>query len=410
MPASRVLLVLWLALVPALGASGQDPTPKRPRVAAIVTEYRPNSHADVIVGRLIEGYDLDGEGEFPRLELASLYTDQVPANDISRRLAREHGFPIHETVAEALVLGTGKLAVDGVLLVAEHGRYEKSETGQTVYPKRRLFDEIVAVFERSGRSVPVFCDKHLADNWRDAKHIYDTSRRLGFPMMAGSSLPTLWRQPEVDVERGTKLREIVALTYGRLDSYGFHAVEMVQCLAERRAGGETGVRSVECLTGDGVWAALVDGSVDRELFDSCLARIEKPRFRDFADLKTRVREPVLFRITYRDGLRASIVALNGAVGQWTTAWRADSGQVTSTWFRTQEERPYGHFTHLLKGVEGMMHSGKSTWPVERTLLSSGILDAALTSKLRGRSVETPYLNVRYETKWTWHQPSAFPAK
>jgi hypothetical protein len=232
-----------------------------PRVAAIVTEYRHNAHADVIVSRLVQGHTLDGQGEFPKLELVSLYTDQVPENDTSRAFAEKYGFTIYGTVAEALTLGTGELAVDGVLLVAEHGEYPKSETGQTVYPKRRLFAEVAKVFEASGRSVPVFLDKHVADNWDDAKWIYDVARRLKVPLMAGSSLPVLWRYPPADVRRGAELKEIVAVSYHTLDAYGFHALEMVQCLAERRAGGETGIKSVECLVDEAV--STIQGHVHR---------------------------------------------------------------------------------------------------------------------------------------------------
>src|SRR5262245_42888783 len=228
--------------VPAGPASADDKPAAPVRVAAVVTEYRHNSHADVIVSRLLQTQTLDGKGDKPGMRLVSLYTDQVPEGDTSRRLAREHGFRLSETVADALTLGTGKLAVDGVLLVAEHGRYPVSDTGQVQYPKRRLFEQVAKVFRESGRAVPVFIDKHLADNWLDAKFIYDTSRELSFPMMAGSSVPSLWRYPSADVRRDAKLRQIVAVSYHTLDAYGFHAMEMVQCLAERRAGGETGIR------------------------------------------------------------------------------------------------------------------------------------------------------------------------
>ena len=64
-----------------------------------------------------------------------------------------------------------------MLLVAEHGEYPKSKTGQTVYPKRRLFSQVLDGFDRSGRVVPVFIDKHLADNWPDAK--WATTRPVG---------------------------------------------------------------------------------------------------------------------------------------------------------------------------------------------------------------------------------------
>ncbi|MGE5194525.1 MAG: hypothetical protein ACM3U2_18700, partial [Deltaproteobacteria bacterium] len=174
----------WLPVASALaaaclvrgGIAGADETPAKPtRIAAVVTEYRHNSHADVIVSRLFQTYTLDGKGDRPRMQLMSVFTDQVPENDASRNWANKYQFRISNTVADALTLGTGELAVDGVLLVAEHGKYPVSETGQTQYPKRRLFDEIVTVFRTSKRSVPVFIDKHLADNWQDAKFIYDTA-------------------------------------------------------------------------------------------------------------------------------------------------------------------------------------------------------------------------------------------
>ncbi len=214
-----------------------------PKVAGVATTYFHNSHADMIVGRLLQTDTLDDKGRRPSVELASLFTDQVAETDIGRSLARERGVPVYESAEDALTLGTGRLAVDGVLLVAEHGRYPESGTGQTIYPKRRLFGQVLDVFDRSGRVVPVFIDKHLADNWSDAKWAYDEARRRKVPMMAGSSLPVLWRYPPADVRRGAGLDQIVVTSFHTLDGYGFHAVEVLQCLAERRAGGETGVRS-----------------------------------------------------------------------------------------------------------------------------------------------------------------------
>ncbi len=177
------------------------------RIAAVVTEYRHNSHADVIVSRLLLTHTLDGKGERPNLKLVSLYTDQIPSNDTSRKWAKEFNVPIYQTVEQTLTHGTGKLAVDGVLLVAEHGKYPKNATGNTIYPKRRLFNEVQKVFRKTGQSVPVFVDKHLADNWADAKWLHDTAKELKVPLMAGSSLPVLWRYPPVDVKRDAKLKE-----------------------------------------------------------------------------------------------------------------------------------------------------------------------------------------------------------
>ena len=404
------LLALTAAYVTSDSIAFADESPAKPkRIAAVVTEYRHNSHADVIVSRLFQTYTLDGKGERPRMELMSVYTDQVPEADTSRKWARENQFRIADTVADALTLGTGELAVDGVLLVAEHGKYAVSETGQTQYPKRRLFDEVVKVFRARNRVVPVFIDKHLADNWQDAKFIYDTARELKIPLMAGSSLPAAWRHPATDVRRDSRLKEIVAVSYHTLDAYGFHALEMVQALAERRSGGETGVKAVECLVDRAVWEAGDRKVYDRKLLDAALERVKLPSPHAAQKLAEIVPHPVLFVIDYADGLRASILTLNGAVGEWSAAWRYADDSADSTLFFVQENRPFMHFTNLVQGIDEMMQTGKAAWPAERTLLTSGTLDALLISKKNeGRRLETPYLGVSYECPWNWKQPPPPP--
>lgn len=403
------LLALLLILAGSAGPADADEARPRKRVAAVVTEYRHNSHADVIASRLFQTQTLDEKGAVPGIELVSVYTDQVPEGDTSRKWAAKYGFRIEETVPAALTLGTGRLAVDGVLLIAEHGRYPVSETGQIQYPKRRLFEQVIKVFKDSGRVVPVFIDKHLADNWQDAKFIYDTAREMQIPLMAGSSLPTLWRHPDADVRRDAKLKQMVAVSYHTLDAYGFHAVEMVQCLAERRAGGETGVASVQCLTGKAVWEAGAAGVYDEKLLAAALGDLSHEPRPTVAQLPERVKEPVLFVIDYADGFRASVLTLNGAVGEWSVAWRYDDDTTQATLFHTQEARPFMHFAYLVDGIDRMMQTGKPSWPVERTLLTSGILDAELISKRDGsRRLETPYLKLDYRSEWNWQAPPPPP--
>jgi len=391
-------------------ASSLSPPGEPKKIAALVTAYYHNSHADVIVSRLLETDTLDGQGKTYNLKLVSLYTDQVPANDKSRKLCAKHGIKIYDNPADALTLGTGKLAVDGVLLVAEHGNYPLSETGQHQYPKRRLFAEIAKACEASGRSVPVFIDKHLSDNWTDARWIYDEAARLKMPLMAGSSLPTLWRFPPVDVARGEALKEIVAISHHTLDTYGFHALEMVQCLAERRAGNESGIKAVQCLSGPAVWQAGEKGLYDKELLAAALSRIRRP----FPQGKTTLelcKKPELFVIEYEDGLKASVLTLDGAVIEWGVAWRyrAADRPLESTLFSTQEARPFMHFGILCRGIEQMVHSHQSTWPVERTLLTSGALHALLRSKKAGGvRLETPELKLPYKSAFNWKEPPPAP--
>ncbi len=407
---ARLVACLLVAFSLAGPAASQE---KIPRVAVVTTVWYHNSHADVIAGRLLDGHTLDGKGEFPKLKLASLYVEQFPAGDKSRELAKMHGVPMFDTAADALTLGGDKLAVDGVLLIAEHGQYDESPTGSIQYPKRRLFGQIVKVFEASGRVVPVFSDKHLEDDWADIDAIWREKVRLKIPLMAGSSLPGLWRFPAADVELGRPLKEIVAVSYHRLDTYGFHALEMVQCLAERRKGGETGIKQVRCLSGEAVWQAGKDGIYDQKLLDEALARLKERPLAPGKKLPELVKEPALFVIDYEDGLRANIFTLNGAVGEFTVAWRyadgPDEGQTASTCFWTQEARPFMHFAFLLQGVEKMIHTGRPTWPPERTLLTSGALDALLVSRKEGgKAVATPQLKISYKPTQAWRQPPPPP--
>ena len=129
-----------------------------------------------------------------------------------------------------------------MLLIGEHGDYPVNEWGQKLYPRHRLFGEVVQVFREAGRSVPVFCDKHLSYSWAKAQQMYDWSRELRIPLLAGSSIPVTVRTPELAIPMGTAIDRAVQTGYGPLDAYGFHTLEALQCMVERRSGGEDGGR------------------------------------------------------------------------------------------------------------------------------------------------------------------------
>ena len=413
----RVLIVSCLLaclLATATASVAADirtvPSPQPvPRVAALVTAYYHNSHADVIVSRLLQTMTLDDKGERPALRLVSLYVDQPGASTVGLEIARAHHIPIYNTPAEALTLGGKSLAVDGVLLIGEHGRYPLSKTGQVMFPKRRLFSEILAVCDRSNRVVPVYTDKHLADNWEDAKWIYDQAHRRGMPLMAGSTLPLTWRYPPIDVAHGSHVSEIVATAYSSLEAYGYHGLEILQCLAERRAGGETGVRAVQTFEGPRVWQALANGTISRALIEAATSRRRHSLGKPGEPLEKVVKDPVLVVVTYRDGFKAGLLWGSNLI-DFTAAWRdADTGKIESSLFWTQEARPFMHFAYLVKGIEQMIHTGKPTWPIERTLLVTGVLNAYFISKNQGdQRIDTPWLDVRYQSAWDWHQPPPPP--
>ncbi|MCA9099258.1 MAG: hypothetical protein KDA36_12770, partial [Planctomycetaceae bacterium] len=90
----------------------------KPRIAAIVTEYRKTSHADVILTRMLGGYTFNiQESIYPRTQIVSMYLDQVPETDIGRGLAKSYGVQLSESIEDAILMGGEKLAVDGVVII-----------------------------------------------------------------------------------------------------------------------------------------------------------------------------------------------------------------------------------------------------------------------------------------------------
>ena len=373
--------------------AAQSAAPKR--IAAIITEYRLNSHADVIVGKYLEGFKQNEQPPYPRSKIVSMFTEQVPKNDMSRDKAKKHNVPIFRTVADALTLGGDKLAVDGVLLIGEHGDYPTNDKLQKQYPRYEMFLKITDLFRATGSSVPVFNDKHLSWNWRQAKRMVDISRELRFPMLAGSSVPVAVRVPAVDAPYGVTQKYAVAIGYSGIEVYGFHMLEGLQSMVERRRGGEIGVRSVQCLQDQDCWSFMEENGWAKRLFEESLARSVRRKPGNAREL---VKEPAVFVIDYNDGLKAAGFMMSGMVEDFTVAVDAD-GKTVSTLMNLQNGRPYHHFECLVKNIEILFETGKPPYPVERTLLTTGILDFAMESRIQGhKKLDTPELaKVRYQT-------------
>lgn len=380
----------------------------RPKIALIVTTYFHASHADVAGTRLIEGYPWQGQHIDSRVEVVSMYLEQLgdhprPAGDpvgsngsrpdIGIEISDRAGIPRYPTVAEAIGCGRGGVAVDGVVIIGEHGDYEYNEFGQKLYPRRRLFDAAVATMISAGTFVPIFNDKHLAWSFADARAMYDTAHRLGIPLLAGSSIPVAWRIPTgAQWPFGAAMTDIVVIGYGPLEIYGFHNLEALQVLAERRAGGEAGVVSVRGLSGADAATALTDGTVDRQLFDRALAAFDLD---DAARVAARNAPQDVFVIEYVDGLRAAVVNCQGSLQGFAAAAAGPENELTCRmWLQGAPE--HGHFIFLVRQMESLIIAGEPAYPVERTLLTTGILDAALHSRHDGGTTRsTPELQIAY---------------
>ena len=377
----------------ALSRTGTNlPREKKP-VAAVVTVYRKKSHSDVLLGKILEGWQQDG-GIGPDLKLVSLYVDQYPAEDMAVELAKKHGFRLCKTIEEALTLGSDRVAVDGVLSIGEHGDYPWNELGQHLYPRKRFFQEITDAMAKYQRVVPIFNDKHPGPQWKDALWMAQRAQEMNIPWMAGSSLTVSYRSPDEDLPWQHGVEAAIGIGYSGLDIYGIHTLEFLQCILERRRGGEQGVAWVQAMPTSKIGWMLEQGLVRGELLDRALQVTGTDRN---AVLEAPPADGAAFLVGYVDGLVVPVLMLPGRAQGIGAAVEDQTGRVFATRVQEREEPYYPHFAYLLKGVEQMIHSGKAAYPVQRTMLTAGILDHLLVSlKDNNRRIETDDLRIAYQ--------------
>lgn len=389
--------------------NAQPAEPKK-KLAVVTTLWNYRSHAWHMAERFLHGYPREGLWHRPPFDVVAAYVDQVRDDDLSRKRADEFGFKIYPTIAQAVRNGGDNLAVDAVLVIGEHGDYPLNEFGQKQYPRYEFFKQITDVYRQDGRSVPIFNDKHLSWSFARAKEMVDISKELKFPFLAGSSLPVTWRMPSVEMPLGAEIEEAMVIAMGAIDIYDFHALETLQCMTERRRGGETGVVAVQGLRGESVWKAMQAGSWAKggwspELFTSCLSRSHtlkqgptlSHRYPTEAQIREWVKEPIAYRIEYADGLKATMLLLNGLVGDFTFAAKLKGQDAPlSTLFHLPPEPNVTYSASLMANAEKMFVTGKAPYPVERTLLTSGLVEACMQSLVQEQKrQETPHLAVKY---------------
>jgi hypothetical protein len=145
---------------------------------------------------------------------------------------------------------------------------------------------------------------------------------------------------------------------------------------------------------DKIGSLLDQGLIHSELFDQALKATGTDRQ---AVLKDPPQDGAAFLIGYVDGLVVPVLMLPGRAQGIGAAVLDESGRSFATRVEEREEPYYPHFAYLLKGIERMIHSGKPAYPIERTLLTAGILDHLLVSLREGnRKIESSDLRIAYQ--------------
>ncbi len=374
---------------------------RRPKVAAVITEVAYRSHGHCLLENFLQPYYFNGQVTEPGCDIVSMYVDQFPAKrDMARDVAKVYQIPIYPTIAEALCRGGKTLGVDAVLCVGEHGTYPTNAKGQREFPRKRFFDEVATVIRHASRAAPVFNDKHLSYRWDWAKQMYDTARELKIPYMAGSSVPLAQRVAPLEIPAGAKITEAISTHGGPLDSYDFHALEVLQSMVENRAGGETGLTSVQYLGTDALRKAADAGTWSPDLLQAAWD-VEPGRKEATLDQFWKT-QPWGILLNYRDGLRGMCLHVSGDGTRWHFGCRvAGESKPLVTSYYVGPWRNRCLFKALAHAIQTHFRAGKAPYPIERTLLTTGIVAAAVDSHYGGdRPIETPHLDIRYRpTDW-----------
>lgn len=391
---SAVLLAFASLAPAATETTASAPGSRMKKIAILANVWNTSCHANVIATKFFTGFPIDTGIEAPKVQIVSIWVAQGKPDDVAHKLAEKFNIPVYPTITEALTLGGKKLAVDGVIYVGEHGDYPPNRFGVKMYPHLSVLEEVFRVFEASGRVVPVYSDKQVAYSWLDAKWIYDRAKELNVPLMGGSVLPVTWRCPALEHPIGSTITEAVAVGYGTLESYGFHVAEILQCMVERRSGGETGVGTIECLRGPAVYEAARAGKFSMELAEAACATVPGKLKGTMEEIE---KNPTVVLVSYADGTRGAMLILPRYVGEgWAYAAKVD-GRTAACQFVSPPKPIYAYFSYLGLNVQELFLTGKVGYPVERTLLTSGIIDEAVRSLADGKPRTTPNLaGVKYQ--------------
>ena len=399
----RNLLVRSAAwtLAPALFAgTATAGNRKRPRVAAIFTEFRFRSHAYNILENFFRPYLFRGHLVDPGVDIVSFYADQFPDGDMARDVAKKYNVPLFDSIEKAMCVGGTSLAVDAVLSIGEHGDYPVNDLGQKMYPRKRFFDAAVAVMKRAGRYVPLFNDKHYSYRWDWAREMVDVARANRMPLLAGSSVPLAQRRPCLELPRGTKITEAISVHGGPLESYGFHGLEVLQSMVETRGEiGETGISRIQVLEGEALFDAARQGRWSLDLAEAAMLAELNRRPRSMTRLLSghENSKPHAILVEYRDGLKAAVLKVGNDSNRWNFACRVDGESKPRA--TALFNGPWGNrclFKGLSHSIQSMFIHGREPYPAERTLLVTGALDTAVRSyHTGGKALDTPHLDVAY---------------
>ena len=372
------------------------------KLAFLLEDFSPGSPAQHLVDRFLMGYARDGEFHKPGPREVSAYV----------MMTNEGGFDKRAEDFGLRVASTAEQAVDGADAVVVVSRK----------PGVMANDRLLKIaLERAAEGAACFVHGALSSSLALGREAITLARSRKISLLAGSALNVTHRLPAIEVPAGTALSEALIVVQinqvmapgqsgtgpGTLGGAELNALGGLLPIIERRAGGESGIRSIRWLEGDDVWKAGDKGLWSRPLLAAALSRSNSPQGDPVLDGRTQdifglglVRklalQPVAWQLAHHDGLKTTILVLDGVVNDFNFAVGARDGRTFSAQLFRAPPPVEQHYGLLMATIEDFLRGGASPWRVERNLLIAGLLETFRRPLARsGRVVETPDLGLAY---------------
>ena len=372
------------------------------KIAFLLDEFTTPSPAQQLLDRFLIGYPRDGVlRRFEGTQVSAYLAVSIESNFGER--PKEFDLDVAHTVEEAVA------DADAVVIVSRRPGAQANEAFLKI------------ALERAPEGAACFVHGALANSLTTARTLAATAAARRIALVAGTPLSVTWRLPPVELPAGTPLTEALIVVQvnpqaiqatppsppATLAGAELHALDGLLPVIERRRGGESGIRTVRFLEGKELWRAGQKGLWSWPLLAAALSRSHTPQGDPVLDGRTQdlvglglvpklARNPRGWLLEHRDGLRSTILVLDGVVADFNFAVRAKNGEIVSAQLFRAPPPAEHHFNRLAAVMEDFFRSGKSPWPIERNLLSAGLLETfAKPSSLSGRRVETSELGIAY---------------
>jgi hypothetical protein len=366
-------------------------------LAFVLEDLTLEKPAQQLLDRFLIGYPRDGQFHRPDCQVNVWLAPNASDNELRRRMA-DFQLQRHEKLDVAVA------QADAIIIVPQ---------GVAATP---LVDSVI---QAAGAGATVFVYGALADTLQHARQLLAKAKSRGVELISGTAVCVTWRLPEVELPLGEPLKQAMIVVQGEFPLAELYGLDGLLPTLERRSSGESGVREIRHGRGQEVWSLAAAGSGDapREpmtpserharwpLLGAALSRSDSPQGDPVRDGRTQdllglglvpqlAKDPRAWRLDHANGLRTTILVLDGVVNDYNFAVHGADGTILSAQLFLPPAPQRHEFSRLAAVIEKYFVSGIAPWPANRSLLISGLLDAFNRAQAAQGPLPTPELAFR----------------